>query len=295
MRTTKLFLIAAVLVLGICLNIVQAGPLYFTATDSQEIWVADTDGSVTPSVLFSAASPAGQGPVGIAWDMSAGTLFWGTGNSQELWTGNADGSGGPTSLYGPTGSFGETHGAAVNGAGTVFFTRQAQGLWSGAIDGSGASMIAGNFPTCIDYDAAGNMLYVGSILNGDLSVVTPDGSSSTSLYATPGIRDVALDATGGMLYWVDLDNIWAAPIDGTGTPAVLFTDMGGNLRTIDFDPSSGKLFLGEFATASGDMIWTANADGSGSPTVLYSGDFGGIRGLTVTGFVPVELVQFSVE
>jgi len=281
MTKCKAIAIVAVLALGASAGLVQAQSLYFTATDTNEIWVAPSDGSGAPSVLFSGAGPGSQGPVGIDWDVAGGQLYWGTGNNEELWTGNADGSGAPTPLYGPTGTFGETHGVAVDGAGTVFFTRQWEGLWSGATDGSGASMIAGNQPTSIEYDDTGNMLYVGSYSNSDISAVTPDGSSSTSLYVTPEIRDVALDAAGGMLYWVDLDNIWAAPIDGTGTPAVLFGDMGGNLRTIDFDPSSGKLFLGEFNTSSGDMIWTANADGTGTPTELYSGSFGGIRGLTI--------------
>ncbi len=281
MRKTLLTALAGIVLLGAALGSVQAEDLYFTATYTNEIWAANMDGSGTPSVLFTGAGPGSSGPVGIDWDTSAGELFWGTGNNEELWKGNADGSGAPSMVYGSTGSFGETHGVAVDGAGTVFFTRQWEGLWSGATDGSGAAMIYGGDPTSIEYDPAGDLLYVGSYFNSDIRVAAADGSSSTTLYTASEVRDLAIDPAGGTIYWVDLDNIWAAPIDGSGTPAVLFGDMGGNLRTIDFDPATGTLFLGEFDTPSGDMIWTANADGTGSPTTLYSGDFGSIRGLTI--------------
>ncbi|MHC4611713.1 MAG: PEP-CTERM sorting domain-containing protein [Planctomycetota bacterium] len=295
MTKCKAITIVAVLALGANAALVQAsGPLYFTATNTNEIWVANTDGSGTPSVLFSGAGPGSAGPVGIDWDMSAGKLFWGTGNNEELWAGNADGSGAPYSVYGATGSFGETHGVAVDGANDrVFFTRQWNGLWRGATDGSGAAMLYGNDPTSVEYDPASDLLYVGSYAGSDIRVAAADGTSSTVLYSFGAIRDLAIDPAGGTIYWVDLDNIWAAPIDGSGTPAALFGDMGGNLRTIDIDTATGTLFLGEFDTPVGDVIWTANADGSGSPTTLYSGDFGSIRGLTIPEPATLSLLALS--
>ena len=293
MTKCKAITIVAVLALGANAGLGQTGDLFFTTTETNQIWVANTDGSGTPSVLFSGAGPGSYGPVGIDWDMSAGTLFWGTGNNEELWAGDAGGSGSPYMVYGPTGSFGETHGVAVDGAGTVFFTRQWEGLWSGATDGSGASMLYGHEPTSIEYDPAGDLLYVGSYSNSDISVAAADGSSSTMLYSVGEVRDLAIDAVGGTIFWVDLDNVWSAPIDGSGTPAVLFGDMGGNLRTIDIDTATGTLFLGEFDTPRGDMIWTANADGSGTPATLYSGDFGSIRGLTIPEPATLSLLALT--
>ncbi len=281
MTKYKAITIVAVLALGVNVALVQADSLYFTATSSNEIWVAEQDGSGSPSLLFSGAGPGGQGPVGIDWDTSAGTLFWGTGNHEELWGGNADGSGSPYSLYGPTGNFGETHGVAVDGANDrVFFTRQWEGLWVGATDGSGASMLYGHDPTSIEYDPGSDQLYVGSMANGDISVAAADGSSLTLLYSVSEVRDIAIDPAGGTIYWVDLDNVYAAPIDGSGSPTALFGDNGGNLRTIDIDPATDTLFLGEFDTPLGDMIWTANVD-TGQVTTLYTGNFGSIRGLSI--------------
>ncbi len=272
----------AMLALGAAAGMVQAQPLYFTATASNQIWVASMDGSGTPSVLYANAGPFPQGPVGIDLDKSTGKLFWGTGNNSELWTADADGSGTPSSVYTFSG-FTEQHDAEVDEANArVFFTAFQQGVYVGPTDGSGpvTQVYAGN-PSTVAYDPANDLIYFGGPF-GSISVGAADGSSQTPLYAATNVRDIAIDPAGGTIYWVDLNSIWAAPIDGSGTPTVLFPDNGGNLRAIEIDVATGTLFLGEFNTPAGDMIWTANADGSGTPTTLYAGAFGGIRGLTLT-------------
>ncbi len=283
MTKCKAITILTLLALGANAGLLQAQSLYFTGTETNEIWVAETDGSGSPAVLFSNAGPDACGPVGIDWDMSAGKLFWGTGNNDELWSGNADGTGTPSSVYDPFEDSAEAHGVAVDGAnGRVFFTRHWLGLWVGPADGSThPTMLYGEDPVAVEYDPAADLVYFGGLDSLGIFVGAADGSGCRLLYLASEARDIAIDPAGGMIYWVDLDSVWAAPIDGSGSPEVLFGDNGGKLRAIEIDSATGTLFLGEFDTSVGDMIWTANADGSGSPTTLYSGDFGSIRGLAI--------------
>ena len=259
---------------------------------------------MAPTVLFSNAGPAPRGPIGIDLDKSTGRLFWGTGNNGELWTGSADGSGTPSFVY-RTISF-EQHDAEVDEANSrVFFTDEDQGVLVGPTDGSGPVTLLYGYdtgnpeagdPVTVAYDPASDQIYFGGPQNNSIFVGAADGSGLSALYTAFGVRDIAIDPVGGWIYWVDLDNIWKAAIDGSGTPTVLFSDMGGNLRAIEIDLGTGTLFLGEFGVPQDlpDVIWMANADGTGTPSVLYSGNFGGIRGLTLESSLTVCTLDLSL-
>ena len=297
MNGYKAITIIAVLALSAGAGLLEAGPLYFTATNTNQIWVADTDGSAAPAVLFSNAGPGTQGPAGIDLDESGGTLFWGTGNSQQLWTGNADGSGAPSSVY--TGLAEDQHDVTVDAANDrVFLTVRNTGVYVAPKDGSGpVALLYSGAAVTVAYNARDDLIYFGGPGMSDLMVGAADGSGANTLYTvgggiqSTGVRDIALDVGNGKIYWVDNDDVWSANLDGSGAPSILFNGMGGNLRAMDIDPVAGKLYLGEFAGHSTppDVIWAANADGSGTPTTLYSGDFGGLRGIAIEPTAPRPL------
>ena len=270
-------------------GLTQASNLYFTATGTNQIWAANQDGSGAPSVVFSSAGPGPAGPVGIDYDMSTERLFWGTGNNNGLWMGNADGTGTSSLVYN---SLGQQHDVEIDEANSrLFFTDQGNGVFVGPTNGSGpVTEVYGNGtsnpetdePVTVAYDPWGDLIYFGGPNDGSVFVGAADGSGMSALYTAVDVRDIAIDPIGGLIYWVDLDYVWRAPIDGSGTPIILFDDMGNDLRAIEINLVTNRLFLGEFDESSpNDLIWTANADGTGAPTVLYSGNFGGIRGLTL--------------
>ncbi len=149
--------------------------------------------------------------------------------------------------------------------------------------GDGTGNPEASDPVTVVYDPTGYVLYFGDSENDGIFAGAADGSGLTELYSADNVRDIAIDAANNFIYWVDLDNIWRGNLDGTGVASTIYDDMGGNLRAIEMDLATNRLFLGEFNVPGlDDVIWTVNADSSsGSQTVIHSGDFGGIRGLTL--------------
>lgn len=138
------------------------------------------------------------------------------------------------------------------------------------------------------YDPTSDKIYFGGPDLDSIYVGAADGSGMSSLISFDSysqVRDIAIDPAGGWIYWVDQLNLWKAPIDGTGTPSIMFSKwyprIWSYLRAVEIDLATGTLFLGEHHTPAPnyDTIWTVNADGT--RTILYAGDFGGIRGITL--------------
>lgn len=147
--------------------------------------------------------------------------------------------------------------------------------------------------SAVVYDPGSDRIYFGGPQMDEIRVGAADGSGDSLLYSVDNPRDIAIDPSGNRIFWVDLDNVWSAPLDGSGTPSAIFSDMGFNLGTIAFYPLADLLYLGELdGDDSGndrDLIWTANADGTGTRTVLYDGNLGGIRGIDVVSEAPAAL------
>ena len=67
--------------------------------------------------------------------------------------------------------------------------------------------------------------------------VSTKGTWQSALFPViTSVRDIALDVDEGKIYWVDLDDVWCANLDGSGSPSILFGGMGGFLRAIAIDP-----------------------------------------------------------
>jgi hypothetical protein len=263
-----------------------ANEIYVTATNSNEILVANLDGSGTPSVLFSNAGFS-RGPVGIDLVPQTGLFYYGGGNNAENWVANMDGSGTPTQLPNTVGIFSEHHDNSVDLAGNrIFFGVGNNGVFSGNLDGSGTatmlfSVPSSSGPNGVFYEASSDLIYWADNSSDTLAVGNADGSGTPTVLfdGTDGVegpRDIQV--AGDNLYWVEANTglVRVGNKDGSGSPTTLYS---GRDSPRGIDILGDQLYWVEFGGA--DQIVRANADGTGTPTVLFSGSFGGFRGIAV--------------
>ena len=312
--------VAVVAVLGVASHVLAA-PLFFTGTKGNVVWVANTDGSGIPSVLFSDAAAIEQGPVGIEYVPSTGKIYYAGANALEVYVANADGTGSPAALPN-TGTHGnEHHDVSVDVAnGRIFYTGAYNGLWSGNLDGSGTSTKLTDPPyseiVAVAYDPGSDVVYYVDV-GGGICVLNADGSGSPTVLfdQTDGLysygpRDLAIDTANGRIYFVQFDGLggglfdWqvmAGNLDGSGTLSTLFGDSGVSYvpRCIDIDVSTGTLYWTEFAGWSDgpDRIMTGSAKVSkkqSKATVLYEGKYGSVRGISIGVPEPATLSLLAI-
>jgi len=80
---------------------------------------------------------------------------------------------------------------------------------------------------------------------------------------------IAVDAAAGKLYWADVgsDAIRVANLDGSGSPATLFTEQAGTSPLgVAIDPNAGTIY---WTNRGSREIRAANLDGSGTPVSLF--------------------------
>ncbi|MCW8984359.1 MAG: hypothetical protein OQK55_03385 [Thermoanaerobaculales bacterium] len=287
-----IFLLMALIIVS---SIASAQQIYMTGTRGNQVWVANRDGSGSPSVLFSDAVTSTQGPAGmIAVLGTVNQLFYGGGNYNDIFTANVDGSGAPAILWddGCCEHLGITADPAT---GMLYWSTETDIIRSGAWDGTGGitdvftGLTGGTVG--ITLDAASGTLYWTSVDSDSIFSGASDGSTGPNLLydnATDGVlgpRQIVY--SGGMLYWTEHDGpggggvVVSAPASGAGPRTILHTVPVPFLPYgIDIDGST--LVWTEFeplVTPYNDRVMTGAANGSGTPAVLFAGDFGQIRGI----------------
>jgi hypothetical protein len=284
-------------VLIVSASMASAQQIYLSSTGSNEIWVANRDGSGSPTVLHSNAGSGTRGPAGmIAVLGSVNQVFYGGGNYSEIDVANVDGSGTPAILW-SDGTCCEHLGITADPAtGLLYWTTEYETIRSAAWDGTGGitNVFSGltNGPVGITLDSATGTLYWASVDSDSIYMGAADGSSGpTVVYdgadGVAGPRQIVF--SGGMLYWTEHDGgggggrIVSAPASGAGPRTVLHAvpapfvpygiDIDGStLVWVEFQP-------GVWAPPYNDRVMTGAADGSGSPAVLFAGSFGSLRGI----------------
>jgi PKD repeat protein len=149
------------------------------------------------------------------------------------------------------------------------------------LDGTGTVTtvkdLAGMSGVGIAYDSVQNKIYFSDFYDAD----TPDGKiwrmnfDGTGLEAiASGILDpygIALDVTGGKVYWVDdAGNVSRANLDGSSPEIGLIYLPDGWLRAIALDPENNKMY---FYDVNMENLYVANLNGSDT-TVLIPGVYG---------------------
>lgn len=294
-----------------------AQDLYFTTTQSDQIWVAARDGSGTPTVLFDGAVGSSTGPTGMVVVLdTVQKIFYGGGNSWNIYAANVDGSGTPTLLWDDECC--EHLGVTADPAAGVLYwtTENGNAIRKGNMDGSGVieDVFTGiaDAAVGITLDRAAGVLYWTSVAGDVIVAGNADGSGTPTVLfdsadGVDGPRQIVVDPAAGRLYWTQhpgggdnqaIGQIMVGNADGSGTPIELYTTTAPLVPYgIDYDADAGDIYWVEFQPQGNlDRIMRAPVDGGDPPTVLYSGDFGSVRGLAAAAnLIPVELMGLSVD
>ncbi|HRW51577.1 MAG TPA: PEP-CTERM sorting domain-containing protein [Phycisphaerae bacterium] len=172
---------------------------------------------------------------------------------------------------------------------SVFWTDWAgdSNVWKSDLDGTNPStLITGQFsdPGGIDLDLKNGKMYIAD--NGGVNGVgsTPsvaranlDGSGLEYVVLGGRPSDVALDVTGGKMYWTDWagdSNVWRADLDGSNAEVLIsgqFSDPSG----IALDLANGKMYIADEGGIGGvgsvPSVAVANLDGSGLSILATGG------------------------
>lgn len=306
--------------LGALIILVAAGgfaqDLYFTTTQSDQIWVAPRDGSGTPTVLFDGVVGSSAGPTGMIVVLdTVQKIFCGGGNSWNIYAANVDGTGTPALLWDDECC--EHLGVTADPAAGVLYwtTENGNAIRKGNMDGSGA--IADVFTDApagvgITLDPAAGVLYWTSVAGDVIVAGNADGSGTPTVLfdsadGVDGPRQIVVAPSYGRLYWTQhpgggdtqaIGQIMVGNADGSGTPIELYTTTAPMVPYgIDVDIDAGDLYWVEFEPqGTNNQIMRAPVDGVDPPTVLYSGNFGSVRGIAAAAnLIPVELMGLSVD
>jgi PKD repeat protein len=137
--------------------------------------------------------------------------------------------------------------------------------------------LAGMSGVGLAYDNASGKVFFSDFYDAD----TPDGKiwkmnldGTSPVALVNGLLDpygIALDATGGKIYWVDdAGNVSRANVDGTSPELGIVKVTDGWLRAISLDVAHNKMY---FYEVNRENLYVANMDGSDT-TVLISGVYG---------------------
>jgi hypothetical protein len=148
---------------------------------------------------------------------------------------------------------------------------------------------------------SGATIYFADIFNPDFEAgsirrMESDGSGLVTLVDTGGgLRGLAVDTTGGKLYWSDVNVpvIRRANLDGSDVEDIVTTNLEFP-SAIALDLTNGKLYWGNQSDKNG-AIWRANLDGSGIEFVLATAFHRGLEVEPATGklYWTTSLTQFK--
>jgi PKD repeat protein len=148
-----------------------------------------------------------------------------------------------------------------------------------ALDGSGTTAsvldITGKAGAGMALDAINNKIYFSDFEvtgTGNIWRMNLDGTGLTAIASN--LTDpygVAVDPTGGKVYWVDdLGNVSRANLDGSSPQIGLVNIPSGQMRAIALDVKNNKMY---FYEVNAEILYVANLDGS-NVTPLITASYG---------------------
>ncbi len=162
----------------------------------------------------------------------------------------------------------------------VYFIEYGTGLIKKLpLDGSSTATtvldINGKAGVGLVYDAVHEKVYFSDFEvtgSGKIWRMNLDGSELIEIAAN--ILDpygLALDVTGGKIYWVDDEgNVSRANLDGSSPQIGIVNILGAQMRAISLDVENSKMY---FYDVNAENLYVANLDGS-NPTILVAGVYG---------------------
>jgi hypothetical protein len=259
--------------------------LFLPDFESGSVRHVGLDGSGLDTLL-----PIGGGLRDVAVDAGAGKLYWSDVNNFAIRRSNLDGSGAEdvvtTDVVWPAAIALDPIG------GKVYWGDQVTGeLRRANFDGSENELLLGtSFHRGIALDLAAGKIFWSTdlgLLKGDIRRCNLDGSGQqiviSSLDAEFKPSDIAIDPTGGKIYWTDyvVDIVRRGNMTGGGIQDLFFPPFNNNPRGITLDLAAGKIYWGQDTSIDGQTgkIMRMNLDGSQPQDVAL--DLGLVNGLAL--------------
>jgi hypothetical protein len=209
----------------------------------------------------------------FATTASAQSVVYTRTDSDEIWTADASGAGVPTlfvsgvtgSSQGPVGIVQDTTtGEWIVGGGND------RDVWLVAADGSSSSVLTDTGPSDgeglgVAVDPIGGLLFTAS--DQPLGIGPLDGSTEPQYVSSFDAHGVVYDDIGDMVYFSGQDAGNIASIEPTGANETILYSVGGSIRGITHDGTTGMLYWVDRGANSG--IYAASDDGLGTPTLLF--------------------------
>jgi prepilin-type N-terminal cleavage/methylation domain-containing protein len=260
------------------------GRMYWTDRDGDWIRRANLDGSAAEALVTDLIKAEG-----IALDAAGGKMYWADKDANKIARANLDGSGVEVLINA------EDKPLAVAldlGNGKIYYTdkdgdkiRRANLNGTGMEDliTSGLGKVEG-----IALDVAGGKMYWADKDQKRVRRANLNGTGVEDLINSLGVQDlittglgkvegIALDETGGKMYWADKDGkkIARANLDGSGVEDLISAE--DKPLAVALDLGNGKVY---YSDKDGDKIRRANLDGTGMEDLVTTG-LGKVEGIAL--------------
>jgi hypothetical protein len=240
----------------------------------------------------------GGGLRGVAVDRFAGRIYWTDVDGDVIRRANLNGSGAVDLL---------TAGLSFPMAieldllnGKLYWGDQSLGqIGSADLDGSNAApLLSTNFASGLAVDVVNSKIYWSSASDlppwneGEIRRANLDGSEIETVVTGAGKpADIALDVTGGRVYWTDytFDVVRRAHLDGSGVEDLFVVGENLNPGGIALDLSAGKVYWGQDVSTPPYVgkIMRMNLDGSNPEDVALN--LGMVTDLVLSARLPGDV------
>jgi hypothetical protein len=295
---TRTILCSALLTVWGAATASAAGQLYFTDLFNPEFSTGHLSRVNPDGTGLTELVNTGGGARGLDLDMQAGKMYWADVDNSVIRRSNLDGSGveNITTLTGIGEDLPFPSALAIHKAsGKLYWGDQTLGTMNRAnLDGTGQEVLFSTpFHRGIAIDSVNGKMYWNTSIDmfkGEILRSNLDGSGRevvvSSLDQQFKPNKMALDLTGGKIYWTDyvVDVVRRSNLDGTGIETLYVPPFNRNPQGIALDLEAGLVYWGQDLEIEGHTgkIMVMNLDGSNAHDLI--GGFGHVNEIA---FAPV--------
>lgn len=229
----------------------------------------------------------GGGLRGVSLDPGGGKVYWTNVDTDKIRRANLDGSN-PEDLITTGLAFPMSIDVDLAGGMLYWGDQSLDQIGRAGLNGSGAGpLVSTPFGGGVAVDSINEKVYWTTALTGsegDIMRANLDGTNvETVLTGVDKPARIALDVTGGKIYWTDfvVDVVRRSNLNGSGVEDLFVVGANLNPGGIALDLDGGKVYWGQSVTTNREKIMRMNLDGS-NPEDVISG-FGNV---TEIAFLP---------
>lgn len=271
--------------------------IFYPTFSDGHLYSVKTDGSELQTILTT-----GGGLRALAIDRSAEKLYWTDVDDDVIRRANLDGRS-PEDLISSGLSWPMAIGLDPAADFLCWGDQVLEQIGHAHLDGSGAALlIPTSFASGLAIDEVHGHIYWSESIDGQTGYILRanlDGTDITTVVSgTDKPARIALDVTGGKVYWTDyvVDVVRRANLDGSQVEDLYIVGANLNPDGIAVDPAAGKVYWGQAVQTNRQIIMRMDLDGS-NPEEVLTGNFGIITDLTLvtsTADAPVPPAALTI-